>query len=272
MKATEDFYLTVLHAHVLAAARTLLSNSSNLHTTMSLAEEIVHSFIDIDIASPQTPSGDSVHEYAREMLSLLMIWHNFHDCSKEGDRDRLLLVWKLLLLLYRGSSHHNYAKEAATLLLQKHSLFSERKAAQLTWGRFVNVQGSKGQNIPTDLHMEHLNKRLKGMLRQSGSNIIKPTTIVRSAKAIGFVHRVCCVFESECGVASQSGRQKKVSFEKDLSLMTQSLEEENVFSVDNKVKRCHPTFPIKIGLIPKLKKDNILDWITNNIVPSLIFT
>ena len=113
--------------------------------------------------------------------------------------------------------HHNYAKEAASLLIQKHYLFSEHKAALLTWGRFVNVQGSIGQNVPTDLHMEHLNKRLKGMLRL---NIIKPATIVHSAKAIGFVHRVCCLFESECGVASHSGRQKKVSFEKDLSLMT----------------------------------------------------
>ena len=189
MKATEDFYLAVLHAHILAAARTLLSNTSNLHSMVSLAEEIVDRFVDIDINSG-VPSGDSVHEYARDMLTLLMIWHNFHDSVKEGDGGRVILVWKFLMLIYKASNHRNYAKEAVNLLLQKHCLLSERRAAQLTWGRFVNTQGGIGQNIPTDLHMEHLNRCLKNMLKQSGSNIIKSDTIVRAAKSIGFVHHI----------------------------------------------------------------------------------
>ena len=71
-----------------------------------------------------------------------------------------------------------------------------------------------------------------------------------------------------------SGKQKKVSFEKDVSLMTGSLLDEKVFSViiDKGKQRCHPSFPIKKGLIPSLEKEKILDWITNNILPSLIYT
>ena len=130
MKATEDFYLAVLHAHILAAAKTLLSKTSNLHSTISLAEEIVDRFVDIHIESGAS-SGDSVHEYAHDMLTLLMIWHNFHDSVKEGDGDRVILVWKLLMLIFKASNHHNYAKEAANLLLQKHCLLSQRRAAQL---------------------------------------------------------------------------------------------------------------------------------------------
>ena len=45
--------------------------------------------------------------------------------------------------------------------LQHQYLFSERKAAQLVWDRFLNTQGRPGCNIPADLYMEHLNKRFK---------------------------------------------------------------------------------------------------------------
>ena len=61
MNATEDFYLVVLHAHILAAAHTIQQNSCNLHTTTSLAKEIVDAFIDINISDMKPPSGDGVH-------------------------------------------------------------------------------------------------------------------------------------------------------------------------------------------------------------------
>ena len=47
------------------------------------------------------------------------------------------------------------------LLIQYHFLFSERKAAEVRNSRFVNTHGRKGHNRPCDLHMEHLNRRLK---------------------------------------------------------------------------------------------------------------
>ena len=200
MKATEDFFLMVLKAHVLSAAYTILHNSTNLHTTVSLAEAIVEKFVDIEIADVlPTVSNDRIHEYACEVLTLLLIWHNFYDATKEGDGDRLMLVWKLLLLIFKATNRRNYSKEAAILLLQKESLLPKRQAAQLVWSRFVNVRGIPGHNIPTDLHMEHLNRRLKTILRQTCSNVINPNTIVKASQSIGFVHQVCCTFESECG-------------------------------------------------------------------------
>ena len=123
MKATEDFFLMVLKAHVLLAAYTILHNSTNLHTTVSLAEAIVEKFVDIEIADVlPTVSNDRIHEYACEVLTLLLIWHNFYDTTKEGDGDRLMLVWKLLLLIFKATNRRNYSKEAAILLLQKESL------------------------------------------------------------------------------------------------------------------------------------------------------
>ena len=31
-------------------------------------------------------------------------------------------------------------------------------SVELMWGRFVNVHGKPGKNIPNDLHGEHLNR------------------------------------------------------------------------------------------------------------------
>lgn len=43
-------------------------------------------------------------------------------------------------------------------------LLSEPKAITRALSRFINVSGAAGNNIPTDLLMEHLNKTLKDYL------------------------------------------------------------------------------------------------------------
>lgn len=130
----------------------------------------------------------------------------------------------------------------------------------------MNVSGGRRQNIPTDLHMEHLNKRLKKILRLSGSNIIKSNTIVRAAKTVGFVHHVCSVFESGlgCAMVNPHCKHKPTSHDKDLALITNALKEQNVFIVKGKRR--------KKTLIQGLDKNEVLDWLTDEILPSLIFT
>ena len=81
--------------------------------------------------------------------------------------------------------------------------FSEREKAQLLWSRCINTKGYAGANIPCDLHMEHLNRRLKSVIRNMGVNV-KPATIVKAGKAIASVHRVCQVFEEQTTAHSHS--------------------------------------------------------------------
>ena len=75
------------------------------------------------------------------------------------------------MVIFRKTGHRNYAKEAASLLIEYHFTASERKAAQMRDSRFINTKGREGCNMACDLLMEHLNRRLKGMIRQMGSNI-----------------------------------------------------------------------------------------------------
>lgn len=54
---------------------------------------------------------------------------------------------------------------------QYHFTFSERMQKQLVWSRTVNIHGRTGENVPCDLHMEHLNRECKESISGLGSNI-----------------------------------------------------------------------------------------------------
>ena len=102
--------------------------------------------------------------------------------------------WKFLLIVFKSTNHRNYAKESVNLLCQYYYKFSERKKAQLLWSRCVNTRGYAGANIPCDLYMEHLNRRLKTIIRGMGSNI-SPSRIQRASRSLAAVQRVCDTFE-----------------------------------------------------------------------------
>lgn len=101
---------------------------------------------------------NEVHEYAREMVTLSLLWNAYHDAVKEGDGDRVICIWRFLMIVFKTSGRKNYALEAVHLLMQCEYILSPRLKAQLTWSRFVNVHGKPRRNIPCDLQMEHMNR------------------------------------------------------------------------------------------------------------------
>ena len=50
------------------------------------------------------------------------------------------------------------------LLIKYYFAASERITAQMATSHSVNKKGRKVDNIPCNLHLEHLNRRLKGMI------------------------------------------------------------------------------------------------------------
>ena len=126
---------------------------------------------------------------------------------------------------FKGAQRKNYSIEAAMLLLQQKFLLSPRKSAQLTYSRFVNTNGRTGCNIPCDLHMEHLNRRLKEMIKNLGSNI-QPNTIKRAGESLDLIHHICSVFKEETKmIKKDTNSHKTPSFVKDLNQILNVLEE-----------------------------------------------
>lgn len=139
MKATEDFLLVVLHSYVVAAAKFILSTEPKPADVATLSGRIVDMFVSID--TPCTTSffneanvkkADTVRIYAMELMTLGLLWHNFHDSVKEADGEWLVRVWKFNLLVFKAAGQKNYAIEALNLILQVNYFLSPRQSAQVT--------------------------------------------------------------------------------------------------------------------------------------------
>ena len=117
----------------------------------------------------------------------------------------------ILIPIFYQKKHYNYAKEGFHLLLQS-VILSERKITELKWSRTVNVYGCQGCNIPIDLFMEHMNRRLKFMMGNLHSNATA-MTIQRIAKSLDVVKQVCQTFQKETEVSENKGHVSYPSFE-----------------------------------------------------------
>ncbi len=267
MKAAEDFLLLLLHAHVVVAAKKLLSYELTDSSVFFVAKSIVNTHLLLPGSEDEIgEKKDGINMYARELLTLSLLWHYFHDSSKEGDGQRIFLSWKILLSVFKATNHRNYAKEAVLLLLQ-YNYFSERMKSQLLWSRCINTKGRIGTNIPCDLHLEHLNRRLKTILRSMGANI-SPESIVRAGKSILTVHNVCIQFEEEtrsssCTRSAHSDVHNTPSFGKDFKEVLKVLVNENVMEPQH--SRFHPSFTFEKGLLQQYSRKELLKRIETTI-------
>lgn len=262
MNAAEDFLLLVLHAQCVVAAKQILSETDKDEplTIEDLSKAILHKFTYFKKIMPPTSCNstkDEVQMYAIELLTLGLLWHGFHDAIREGDGERILRYWRFLLVVFKSTNHRNYAKEAVNLQLQYQYMFSDRQKEQLLCSRTVNTKGREGCNIPIDLHMEHLNRRLKIMLKNFGANI-SDSTIQKAGRCLSGVNAVCQAFEHH-----SSDHHPYPEFGKDLEMVMQVFEEENVFAYDE--GRSYSTFKIKYGLMEKLKKSEVISKVKTTI-------
>lgn len=213
-----------------------------------------------------------MHSYGKEVITLGLLWMNYYDGIKEGDGIRIMRIWKYLMLIFQQTNHRNYAKEAALLLINYHFATSERVATQLATSRFVNTKGRTGCNIPCDLHLEHLNRRLKGTICRMESNI-KPSIIQTAAKAIGVVDEICKSFHDELSIAIASDVHRKPikpSYEKDLNKVLDVLREKKIFDFTAGRRHAFISKTNSVSVLGSVDRESIQEWIIERIVPSFI--
>jgi len=100
MKAFEDFLLIYLHAHVVSAAKHVLSTMS-YDGVEDLAKEIITQFV-VFGPNVRISVNDKVHLYAVHVLTLGLVWFAFNDAIKEGDGDRILTCYKFILYIFKS--------------------------------------------------------------------------------------------------------------------------------------------------------------------------
>ena len=165
---------------------------------------------------------DRVQEYGKEALALGMLFLEFKDAIREGDGTRVLRCWNYFL----SSGHTNYCLEAFNLLVQYYYTLSPRLAEQMLWGCFVNSEGKIAHNISCDLHMEHLNRDIKGAINHLSANK-SPKAILRAGKALHELTKILHHFDRLNGTVLSDNHTRRSHL--DLLTVIIQLSENNIF-------------------------------------------
>lgn len=110
---------------------------------------------------------DKVFNYTRVLCHYGALVIEFRDAWREGDGDRVVRCWRLLMPHFKTAGCSKYALEALRLQNQL-QILSPNLLHQIKWHRFVNTRGGLGSNIPCDLYNEHVNKLVKSSSRTWG--------------------------------------------------------------------------------------------------------
>ena len=281
--ACEEFFLLVVEAHILCAAMKefgLLSvdvtpnndqfNSKNFvdqsqekrqEVFLMAVRKVIDKFVYCIEPEKCIKETDHVYAYAKEVLSLGLLFIEFADAIREGDGLWILRCWRYMLFLFKASNKTKYSVQAFTMLSQYHFLFSKRLSHQLLWSRTINVHGRPGKNVPMDLHMEHLNRELKAAISHLGANVME-TTIQR----VGLCKLIDIKthYDTCSGIAHETGHHSSASTSKDLELIIKQLNDSNSFT--ESMHRKHTQFPqFTENIASKLAKKELYSWMTSQV-------
>ena len=123
-----------------------------------------------------------------------------------------------------------------------------------------------------DLHMEHLNRRLKTVLRSMGANVTSDA-VVRAGTSLRMVHYICLQFEEETcsphAVNSACGSIHNVpSFGKDFETLLSLLLDEKFLQPQE--SRFHASFAFTKGLLQHYSKEELLKQIKTAIIGVIV--
>ncbi len=203
-------------------------------------------------------SGDKVHGYARVLCHFASLVLLFVDAWKEGDGERVLRLWKILMLHFHAERKTKYALEALRLQFQVTTL-QPYLSHQLTWGRFINTHGGQGRNLPCDLHNEHINKLYKDIISNMGANFTK-TASTWAARSVSSLHRMSMAFDKQTNIRPEATAHSTRSDEKDVKTVVAVLQKAEVLNVI--VNRSHRMFPnFSPDPLHKLNREHMRTWI-----------
>ena len=207
-----------------------------------------------------TVKEDGIFNYGLHVIQLGTLLMQLNDTEKEGDGERSLRNWKLLMLYFRSRSRSmKYAYEIMRFISFTKALYSEKVASRAINGQFVSLKGGAGGNVANDLKQEHIvqcNKRiLKGLC---GNKTLKAIQTGSSA-AFGLQVTVDN-FDAVSGIHKESTAHTHASRQDDEKEMIKNLSTLQPFS--HKEGRCHSAFQkITKSPLDKLNIVALTEWL-----------
>ena len=218
-ESTVDFSVQARNPH----KQRVIREHSYFHTEYPVTRRLPRS---ITAGLPRTQASQSIRQlsvdgvfnYASAVLNDGLLLLEFCDAIKEGDGKRILRCWKALLIYFQHAQHSNYTKEAVFLLAAVNATATPHVAAQITWSRVVNTKGGPGNNVPVDLHNEHLNHALKNAVAYMGANVAT-NSIMQCGKSLNGLMQAVDNFDKENGVHPVSTEHTRSSLVKDENMI-----------------------------------------------------
>ena len=200
--------------------------------------------------------------YASAVLNDGLLLLEFKDAIREGDSSRILRCWKVLLLYYRSAQHTNYASEAFHFIAQVTAMESQRTATQLLESRVVNITGKEGHNVPVDMHMEHLNRTLKGYAAGVGANI-SSDSIIQLGKSLNGMMAVTESFDMANNIHRSSTKHTRKSAQRDEDQIIEELSvKSRVFDyIPGRTRSCKRFQNIQPNVTTKMDKTKLFEWL-----------
>lgn len=147
---------------------------------------------------------DNIYNYHRAKLCHGFVLADFNDAIREGDGERVISLYTILLLIFKTHGCTKYAYTTLLLLVKVSALLTRSQSFRLIWNRFCNVIGKKGRNIPLDLRLEHNNNFLKAFLKALGANL-NEANAQRVAASLNCMLLIMGTVDKDCAHQSRIG-------------------------------------------------------------------
>lgn len=209
--------------------------------------------------------SDKVKNYGHLVLELGMLFKELLGVCKSPDRNQMLRLLKHSMTVFKARSNNSkYALEIHRFLIQQISTLSEKEAAEVVTGMFVNTKGKADSYIPADLQMEYMVKTIKKHIKHMYSNKSE-ANIAKQTRSLSGIRDISEHFDRASGVVHRCKKHKKKDSDGDELLMIQDLRKLRPFSFQS--GRLHNAFPnIKKSVIEYMNVDHYHSWIRSRIV------
>lgn len=208
---------------------------------------------------------DNIYNYHRAKLCHGFVLADFNDAIREGDGERIISLYKILLLIFKTHGCTKYAYTTLLLLVKVSALLTRSQSFRLIWNRFCNVIGKKGRNIPLDLQLEHDNNFLKAFLKALGANL-NEANAQRVAASLNYMLLIMGTVDKDCDHQSRNGtvRGGKDPAET-VKQITTDLMKGNVFTECQQRDGYKGFETFSSNLYAKLDYRNLFNWIKDHL-------
>ena len=212
---------------------------------------------------PTSSTEDRLMNYGLQVMQLGVFLMQLNDTEAEGDGERSLRNWKMLMLYFRSRpGGMKYAFEAMRFITFVKGLYSERMAHRILHGQFVNAKGGQGKNYANDLKMEHEVRNNKVVLKgMCGNKTFK--AVQRSTSSSFLLNETAKQYDRESNLTPESTSHTHACTSDDIREMIEIINKQKPF--EHQPGRTLRSFPsISKSPLDQLDVFALHSWLTRN--------